>query len=136
MKSIFYSVMVIALFLTACGAPQAPSTGAAPVAVATVPTEYAGLSNPFASDGAQAGAELFKINCVSCHGERGRGDGSAGQSLVPPPANLFILNQIAADDYLYWRINTGKPGTAMVGWKGVLTEEQIWQLVSFIRALK
>jgi len=136
MKSILSVIMIAtALLLTACAAPQASST-AAPVAVAIVPSEYAGLTNPHASVGAEAGATLYKTNCVTCHGEQGRGDGPVSQSLVPPPANLFALNQVAADDYLFWRISTGKAGTAMVGWKGILTEEQVWQVVSFIRSLK
>ncbi|NTU55364.1 MAG: cytochrome c, partial [Anaerolineales bacterium] len=30
----------------------------------------------------------------------------------------------------------GSPGTSMPPWKNVLTEEQIWQIVAFIRTLK
>ena len=136
MKSILPGIMIAAaLLLVSCGAPQAPDA-AAPVETVTVPTEYAGLTNPLTSEGSQAGADLFKTDCVACHGADGRGDGPASQTLVPPPANLHKLNQVAADDYLFWRINTGKPGTAMVGWKGVLTDEQVWQVVAFIRTLK
>ena len=40
----------------------------------------------------------------------------------PPLAMIF-----------FWRINTGKEGTSMVAWKDTLTEEQIWQVISFIR---
>jgi mono/diheme cytochrome c family protein len=46
------------------------------------------------------------------------------------------LQSTVADDYLFWRIHNGKTGTAMVAWKGILTDEQIWQVVSFIRTLK
>jgi len=56
--------------------------------------------------------------------------------LDPKPKNLAALQENVADDYLFWRINEGKPGTSMVAWKGILTEEQIWQVVSFIRTLK
>ena len=136
MKSILLVIMIATTFLlAACGTPQTPNINA-PVATAAVPTEYAGLTNPLAPEGSKAGADLFKTDCVACHGVDGRGNGPASQALVPPPANLFELNQVAADDYLFWRINTGMPGTAMVGWKGVLTDEQVWQVVSFIRTLK
>jgi mono/diheme cytochrome c family protein len=60
----------------------------------------------------------------------------ASGSLDPKPKNLAILQETAADDYLFWRISEGKPGTSMVAWKGILTEEQIWQTVSFIRSLE
>ncbi len=34
------------------------------------------------------GAEIFKSNCASCHGEDGKGDGPAGAALNPPPRNF------------------------------------------------
>jgi mono/diheme cytochrome c family protein len=49
---------------------------------------------------------------------------------------LAELQPKAADDFLFWRIHEGKPGTSMVAWKGILSDEQIWQIVSFIRTLK
>jgi hypothetical protein len=60
----------------------------------------------------------------------------AGQSLDPRPKNLADLQRIVGDDYLFWRIHEGKPGTSMISWNGILTDEQIWQAVSFIRTLK
>jgi len=49
---------------------------------------------------------------------------------------LVELSKVASDDYLFWRISTGKNGTAMVAWKGVLTDEQIWQVIAYIHTLK
>jgi mono/diheme cytochrome c family protein len=102
----------------------------------TVPAEYTGRSNPLGEGASAAGAIVFRSNCVPCHGESGHGDGPAAQALVPQPANLAELQTRIGDDYLFWRIRTGKEGTAMVAWKDVLTVDQIWQLVSFIRTLK
>ncbi|HAV78233.1 MAG TPA: hypothetical protein DCX53_12865, partial [Anaerolineae bacterium] len=82
------------------------------------------------------GAKVFQTNCETCHGPQGRGDGPAGQALVPRPRNLADLQAVASDDYLFWRISAGKPGTSMIGWKGILNEDQIWQAVVFIRTLK
>ena len=36
----------------------------------------------------QRGSELFRQNCVQCHGELGRGDGPAAATLNPRPRNL------------------------------------------------
>ena len=83
-----------------------------------------------------ARARLFKTNCESCHGPQGHGDGPAGAALDPAPKNLAELQAMAGDDYLFWRISTGKEGTSMVPWKGVLSDDQIWQVVAFIRTLK
>ena len=130
MKKVLFVVLVLsAVVLAACGS-QAAATPE------PVPAEYAGVTSPLGADAATAGAEVFKTNCESCHGPQGHGDGPAGAALDPQPKNLAEFAPTVGDDYLYWRINTGKEGTAMVAWKGVLTDEQIWQAVAFIRTLK
>ena len=133
MKNVLFVILVLAsLTLGACG-----SGGTDAVAtLVPVPSEYAGQTNPLGADAAVGGAKVFKRNCESCHGPQGHGDGPAGASLDPQPKNLAVLQAAAGDDYLYWRINTGKEGTSMVAWKGVLTDEQIWQAVAFIRTFK
>jgi mono/diheme cytochrome c family protein len=131
MKKILFAMLLMAAFiLAACGGSQAPA------ASATIPADYAGKTNPLGAEAATAGAEVFKSYCVACHGPQGHGDGMAGQSLDPKPKNLPELAATVEDDYLFWRVATGKEGTAMVPWKGVLTDEQIWQVVAFIRTLK
>ncbi len=133
MKKVLFVLVLVALTLTACGG----GASSEPAALDPVPAEYAGKANPGgAAADAAAGAEVFKTNCASCHGETGHGDGPAGAALDPAPKNLGELQTRAGDDYLYWRINTGKEGTSMVAWKGVLTDEQIWQTIAFIRTLK
>jgi mono/diheme cytochrome c family protein len=130
-------IVVGILFLTACGGSEgASSTGNANATLAPVPAEYAGLTNPLGADAAQAGADVFRTNCEMCHGPQGHGDGPAGASLEPKPGNLADVQTKAGDDYLFWRIHDGKPGTSMVAWKGILSDEQIWQAVAFIRTLK
>jgi high-affinity iron transporter len=101
-----------------------------------VPAEYAGKTNPLSADAATAGANVFNTNCSTCHGSQGHGDGPAGAALDPAPKNLVELSKIASDDYFFWRISTGRSGTAMVAWKGVLTDEQIWQVIAYIHTLK
>ena len=132
MKKVVFPVLVLlAVILTACGGGSSD-----PNALAPVPAEYAGKTNPLGADAATAGAEVFKTNCESCHGPQGHGDGPAGVALDPAPKNLAELQTRAGDDYLFWRISTGKEGTSMVPWLGVLTEEQIWQAFAFINTLK
>lgn len=136
MKKIASLVLLGIILLAACGESPDSSEPEPIGTLATVPAEYAGKTNPFGADAAAEGAQVFKSNCEMCHGPLGHGDGPAGASLEPQPKNLAVLQQSAADDYLFWRIHDGKPGTSMVAWKGILTDEQIWQAVSFIRTLE
>ena len=134
MKNIFFIYLVLAaLALAACG--SGGSAGAV-ATLAPVPSDFADQTNPLGADAATAGAVVFRTNCEACHGPQGHGDGPASVALDPAPKNLVELQNKAGDDYLYWRINTGKEGTAMVAWKGVLTDEQIWQVVAFLHTLK
>lgn len=133
MKKILFAVGILMLAgLAACGGSQASSGSSTDI----IPAEYVGKTNPFGAEAVTAGAEIFKTNCAACHGDTGHGDGPAGAELVPAPKNLAELQTQVGDDYLFWRINTGKEGTAMVSWKGILTDEQIWQIISFLRTLK
>src|SRR5688572_8846002 len=136
MRKIVYLAVLSLFVLTACGESD-NRTGSESISTPVpVPAEYAGKTNPFGPEAADEGARIFKTNCETCHGPQGHGDGPAGQSLDPKPKDLSELQKIAGDDYLFWRISEGKPGTSMVAWKGILSAEQIWQVVSFIRALK
>jgi mono/diheme cytochrome c family protein len=130
-------ILTCTLILAACSAnSSSSSTANETVTLAPVPTEFAGLTNPFGADAATQGADVFHTNCETCHGPQGHGDGPAGQALDPKPRNLAQLQSGAGDDFLFWRIHEGKPGTSMVAWKGILTDDQIWQVISFLRTLK
>lgn len=136
MRNVTLMILLGVLFLAACGGESSTSANNENATLAPVPTEFAGLTNPLGAEAADAGAEVFRTNCATCHGTEGHGDGPAGQSLNPRPRNLASIQAAAGDDFLFWRIHEGKPGTSMVAWKGILTDEQIWQAVSFIRTLK
>jgi mono/diheme cytochrome c family protein len=135
MKKVVLLAICVSLLLAACEAGNSSDSNQE-IVLATVPAEYAGMTNPFGSDISGEGANIFASTCASCHGETGKGDGIAGQSLEPKPKDLSQVNAVASDGFLFWRISKGSPGTAMIGWSGILDDEQIWQVVSFIRTLK
>jgi mono/diheme cytochrome c family protein len=110
---------------------------------AAVPEAYADLTNPVAGDetAVATGKSTFEIYCVSCHGEGGQGDGPAAEALNPKPADLTdgMMMIDLGDEYLFWRISEGgamEPfNSAMPAWKNSLSEDQRWQLVTFVRSL-
>jgi mono/diheme cytochrome c family protein len=103
-----------------------------------LPPEFAGKQNPLGGAAVvAAGAHVFLENCATCHGEHADGHGPASKGLVPPPANFSggtVLQQ-HSDAYLYYRVSTGKPGTAMPSFHGVLDENQRWQVITYLRSL-
>jgi mono/diheme cytochrome c family protein len=78
-----------------------------------------------------AGRELYAENCVACHGANGEGR-------VGPPLNSRELLKATSDETLFSLTRTGVPGTVMPAWGqaggGPFTDEQLTQLVTFIRA--
>lgn len=95
------------------------------------------LKNPFCNNPAATakGKTLFDKTCAVCHGTKGKGDGVAGICLNPRPQNLTSsLVQKQTDGAIYWKIGTGRP--PMASYKSILTNEERWQLVNYIRQLK
>lgn len=105
---------------------------------AEIPAEYAGVTNPIPADkeSLERGSELYTVNCASCHGDGGMGDGPAGSALDPAPSPIAHSSQMMADDYLFWRISEGGVpfGTSMPAWT-VFDEQSRWDLVNYMRAL-
>jgi len=103
-----------------------------------LPAEFAGKRNPLGgAEAIAAGGRLFRENCASCHGDGADGHGPASVGLDPPPANFRSGTVLAkhSDAYLYYRVSTGKPGTAMPSFHGALGETQRWEVVSYLRSL-
>ncbi|MBH0196166.1 MAG: cytochrome c [Nitrospira sp.] len=81
-----------------------------------------------------SGREIYVNTCIRCHGI----DGTGVQSirLVPSPADLSspaVQNRL--DGTLFRRIHEGKPNTAMGAWKHALSDEEIWDVLAYVRTL-
>ncbi len=81
-----------------------------------------------------AGEAIYRAHCQECHGLVGAGDGPAAAALNPRPADLRI--HMAAghtDGQLFYWITEGFKGTAMPAFKGILSDEERWHAINFIR---
>lgn len=105
-----------------------------------VPEPYRGLVNPLGLTPrvVQAGGIVYKDWCADCHGETGMGDGDFALSLHPSPALLAFMIQVpmAVDEYLIWSISEGGGafGTDMPAFGDPLKTEEIWAVISYMRA--
>ena len=89
----------------------------------------------------ETGRADYQIFCASCHGPTGDGDGPAAQGLEPKPArhsNGAYMNLFSHDD-LFKVIKFGGQSVGksplMVAWGGALSDQQIENLIAFIRTL-
>ena len=87
--------------------------------------------NPLAIDNANIikGKKLWrKTGCYSCHG--GNAEGGVGPSLQD---DVWVYKP--TDKMLFKTIAKGRSGTVMVGWEAELSENDIWEVIVFIRSL-
>ncbi len=91
--------------------------------------------NPVPSDKKtiDQGEKIAKINCASCHGAKGKGDGAAAVALNPKPADWTSARvQDESDGEIFWKITTGRG--PMPSWRH-LPESDRWAVVRYIRTL-
>jgi len=84
------------------------------------------------------GKELFttrKGNCIFCHGETGSGNKENLPRLRRVPADLSDYTRMPklSDGEIFWKITKGIPGITPS--REMLTEEERWHLVNFVRTL-
>ncbi len=87
---------------------------------------------------AAKGKESYDNTCVACHGPEGKGDGVAAAALDPKPRNLSdpVYVSTLSNEHLYKVISEGGASVGlspmMAAWGGVLSEQQIWDVLAFI----
>jgi high-affinity iron transporter len=84
-----------------------------------------------------AGKKLYDANCASCHGDTGRGDGRAGKTLTPAPANLVDETWIhgSTDGEIFVVIRDGVKQTGMKPFGSRMTAHQMWDVVNYVRSI-
>lgn len=82
---------------------------------------------------AQDAADLYKSKCQACHGPDGKGDTAAGKKLG---VKDFHSPEVAktSDQELFAITKNGKD--KMPKYDGKLTDDQITELIKYIRSLK
>lgn len=81
------------------------------------------------------GRTIYLSRCVSCHGERGRGDGPLSKGLTGPKPRDFL-----ADEWKYGTrpeqafrvVSEGVPGTSMGAWKSSYSPEELRAATAYV----
>src|SRR5579864_6755692 len=94
-----FDAILVTLFISiSTVAFSQESTWKAPASADKVVNPYSG-SSTFAAEG----KKIYEQMCVICHGEKGKGNGAAGVSLTPRPANfLAITVRHESDGAIFW----------------------------------
>jgi cytochrome c oxidase cbb3-type subunit III len=116
-------------------APQPPAEPAATPVSETAPAAEASAGDP------AKGAQQYQLYCATCHGKDGCGGGPGAAGLDPQPAKHcdgHYMNALS-DEHLFTVIKEGGPAVGksplMAPWGGTLSDQQIWDLVAYVRTL-
>jgi mono/diheme cytochrome c family protein len=139
--------MTVAL---ACGEPAKSTTtttttstkkseeGAVTTTTTTTTTKAATTGKKF--DVAD-GKKTFEMNCSSCHGMTGKGDGAAAAALKPKPRDLSDKKYMTKRSWedLHKVISEGGANSGfsalMPAWKGALKKPQIDNVLAYVLSL-
>jgi len=135
MKLISKSKLIL-MGLVACGLTalaQTPPHSADPW---VAPARAAARKNPVAANETSIalGRKSYERHCLVCHGEKGKGDGSAAAKLEKRPSDLSnpkLWEQ--SDGALLWKVTEGhKP---MPTFKNLTSNEERWPIINYLRTL-
>lgn len=142
-RTVRYRIAPAVLLLIGAVLPACGSKPAAPASLTPPFLETPIAPRPVTSAGTVAkGKEVYDANCVQCHGANGQGDGYGAPFLVPTPRDFTsgqfkfrttASGQLPSDDDLFRTISRGANGTGMPPWKYLLSDEDRWALVDYVK---
>jgi mono/diheme cytochrome c family protein len=102
-----------------------------------VPAEFKNMKNPVAKNDAsiKAGMALYVKHCASCHGKTGLGDGVKARVLKDFPGDFSgpaYQNQTDGEHFYKTKFGRGE----MPKYEGKLSDEDIWNMVNYMRTFK
>lgn len=94
-----------------------------------------GYPIPADTDSVAKGKEMFMQGCAICHGDRGRGDGTAAFALEASPRDLADAEFMRSrtDGELFKTITEGM--NEMPSFEEAYTEEERWHIINYVLTL-
>jgi mono/diheme cytochrome c family protein len=98
-----------------------------------------GATNPLATttQSIDNGKEAFSHYCAACHGLDGQNTGVPFGDRMSPPVPVLSSSSVQSytDGQIKWIIDNGISPSGMPASKGILTDNEIWSIVVYIRHL-
>jgi len=79
-----------------------------------------------------AGMRLYQTNCSSCHGDIKRPDGMFSDALYPRAPQFVKDAPDMPENQNFYIIQHGVRLSGMPAWNRILTEQEIWQITTFL----
>lgn len=102
------------------------------------PEAAAKAKNPVKADDAsaiKAGKDIYSQHCKSCHGAKGKGDGSKAAKIDISCGDFTGAEYKGLSDGVnYWKTTEGRK--PMPGFKQKLSDTERWQVIAYIRTLE
>jgi mono/diheme cytochrome c family protein len=137
--SVLFTLLIAAVLSAGCSTErQAPQASATPAFLET-PVAPRPAATP---ETIAAGKTIYQTNCAHCHGEDGRGNGYGAPFLIPSPRDFTTAQYkfrtttsgaLPTDDDLFRTISRGANGTGMPPWQYLLSDDERWALVDYIK---
>ncbi|MEI6594130.1 MAG: c-type cytochrome [Bacteroidota bacterium] len=94
------------------------------------------MKNPVKSDATsiKEGKDLYAQHCKSCHGAKGKGDGTKAEKLDISCGDFSSAETAkASDGELFWKTTDGRK--PMPSYKEKLSDNDRWKVINFLRSL-
>ncbi len=141
-KITFYSSFIfLAIFFTFIWSDVYFRTEVQPLKIDAVQGAGGGETDPHRLNVANAdlvakGQKVFTVQCTSCHGVNGMGDGAAAAALNPKPRNFKsgYWRYGGTPSKIFRTLTQGSPGTAMAAFTTLSVEDR-YALAHYVRSI-
>uniref|UniRef100_A0A7V4XTD6 C-type cytochrome n=1 Tax=Acidobacterium capsulatum TaxID=33075 RepID=A0A7V4XTD6_9BACT len=107
---------------------------AMPALDASVDRRAPEIKNPVAltSENLLSGMQIYQSDCASCHGDVNHPHAALAETLYPRPPQFVEDAPDMPENQNYYIIRHGVRLSGMPGWKDALSNEQMWQVTTFL----
>jgi mono/diheme cytochrome c family protein len=104
---------------------------------ASLSNQAAGLTNPIrpSNDVLIAGLKIFKMNCAGCHGSRGQPSQWETQNFYPRVPQFADNPPHLSAPQMFVAIKQGIRYSGMGAWNGMMSDEEIWKVATFLEQI-
>src|SRR5262245_51103770 len=79
------------------------------------------------------GAKEYEEHCAFCHGGAKAKTSPMQNKFNPPVPQLIASARHDPDNWMFWVTKHGVRMTGMPSWDGIMSDEEVWKVIAFIK---